>query len=150
VGIIPEKIKCIKGEKIPCLHIKNPNNQKKALKELSFQGSFDIISIVPTKEMYPMGKTKIKGTLPLCFIKEGKSFIAFSPALDLSTCGRTFEEAKKNFIEALELFFEECVSMGTLNEVLESCGWKKGRNKEWTPPAYIGEERIEFPHVACA
>jgi predicted RNase H-like HicB family nuclease len=102
------------------------------------------------KEVKTMKKIKIKGGLPLCFMKEGKSYIAFSPALDLSTCGRTFEEAKSNFTEALEIFLEECLSMGTLNEVLESCGWVKSRNKEWTPPAYIGEERIELPHLACA
>jgi len=65
---------------------------------------------------------EIKGTVPLCFMKEKKSFIAFSPALDLSTCGRTFEEAKTNFTEALDIFFEECIKMGTLNDVLESCG----------------------------
>lgn len=69
----------------------------------------------------PMQKIKISGTIPLCFMKEKKSFIAFSPALDLSTCGRTFEEAKKNFAEALEIFIEECLKMGTLGKVLGLC-----------------------------
>jgi predicted RNase H-like HicB family nuclease len=74
------------------------------------------------KETKILPKVKIKGTIPLCFMREKDSFIAFTPALDLSTCGRTFEEAKKNFAEALEIFFEECFSMGTLKEVLESRG----------------------------
>jgi len=79
-----------------------------------------------------MQKFEIDGTVPLCFLKEKNSFIAFSPALDLSTCGRTFEEAKRNFAEALEIFFEECLKMGTLKDVLESCGWIK-RKTGWVP-----------------
>ena len=95
-------------------------------------------------------KIKISGTIPLCFMKEKKSFIAFSPALDLSTCGKTFEQAKKNFSEALEIFFEECLAMGTLKEVLESCGWEKDPKNGWEPPSYIGEDRIELPHLMTA
>jgi hypothetical protein len=101
------------------------------------------------KETKAMQKIKIKGTIPLCFMKEKDSIIAFTPALDLSTCGRTFEEAKKNFIEALDIFFEECLRMGTLKDVLESCGWAKDRKNGWEPPSYIGEDRIELPRVAA-
>jgi predicted RNase H-like HicB family nuclease len=43
------------------------------------------------------------------FTKEKESYVAFSPALDLSTCGQTIEEARKNFAEVLETFFEECI-----------------------------------------
>jgi hypothetical protein len=96
-----------------------------------------------------MAKTKIKAAIPLIFMKEKKTFIAYSPALDLSSCGRTFEEAKNNFIEALRIFYEECISMGTLNEVLESCGWER-INKKWSPPSFISEEHIELPELATA
>ena len=82
-------------------------------------------------------------------MREKDSFIAFTPALDLSTCGRTLEEAKKNFAEALVIFFEECLRMGTLNDVLESCGWVKSRKNGWEPPAYIGEDRVEIPQLAA-
>jgi len=75
------------------------------------------------------------------FYKEGKMFIAYSQALDLSTCGKTYEEAKKNFAEALEIFLEECISMGTLPEVLESCGWQKVK-RHWQPPIFIGTDDI--------
>jgi hypothetical protein len=92
---------------------------------------------------------RMMGTLPVCFIKEEKSFVAFSPALDLSTCGRTLEESKKNFIEAVGIFFEECTKMGTLQDVLLSCGWVKKPKKGWVPPIYLGEEKIKVPQFAA-
>jgi predicted RNase H-like HicB family nuclease len=97
-----------------------------------------------------MPKKTILVGLPICFMKEKGSFVAFSPALDLSTCGKTFEEAKKNFAEALDIFFKECIEMGTLKEVLESYGWEKVRKKGWKPPAYIGEDRIKIPRLMPA
>ncbi|MGA1844012.1 MAG: type II toxin-antitoxin system HicB family antitoxin [bacterium] len=87
---------------------------------------------------------KIKGKIPVSFFKEGRMFVAYSTVLDLSTCGETFEEAKKNFTEALSIFIEECIRMGTLVEVLESYGWEK-IGKSWQPPAYIGHEDVPIP-----
>jgi predicted RNase H-like HicB family nuclease len=93
---------------------------------------------------------RITGGISLLFMREGKSFIAFSPSLDLSTCGRTLEEAKKNFVEALDILFEECLKMGTLAEVLQSCGWVKNRKNGWEPPAFIGESSIPIPQNVTA
>ncbi|MEK7636828.1 MAG: hypothetical protein AAB402_00355 [Patescibacteria group bacterium] len=45
--------------------------------------------------------------LPVSILREGKRFIAYTPALDLSTSGKTFDQAKQRFAEAAELFFEE-------------------------------------------
>ena len=52
--------------------------------------------------------------LPVSFIKEANQFVAYTPALDLSTSGRTLKEAKSNFSEAVEIFFNEITSAGTL------------------------------------
>jgi hypothetical protein len=54
-----------------------------------------------------------------------------------------------NFSEALEIFFEKCLKMGTLQDILDSCGWVK-RKTRWVPPAYIGEDRIKLPQFARA
>ena len=97
-----------------------------------------------------MPKMRLKASIPVCFLKEQQSFVAYSPAIDLSTCGKSLEDAKKNFAEAFDIFIEECVKMGTLNEVLESCGWIKGRGKKWEPPVYIGEDRVEIPALVTA
>ena len=49
--------------------------------------------------------------LNVSVIKEGDRFIAYSPALDLSTSGKSLEEATL-------IFFEELDSNGTTSEVL--------------------------------
>lgn len=46
--------------------------------------------------------------------KEGKMYVAYSPELDVSSCGPTLEKAKANLKEAVELFLEEAEKMGTL------------------------------------
>lgn len=64
--------------------------------------------------------------LQIQFFREGKYYIAHSPALDLSTCGKDFDEAKKRFEEAVEIFFKELIKRGTLEEVLlQDLGWQK-------------------------
>ncbi len=38
--------------------------------------------------------------------REGDGYVSLCPELDLASQGRTIEEARRNLIEALELFFE--------------------------------------------
>jgi predicted RNase H-like HicB family nuclease len=90
-----------------------------------------------------LNKIKIATKVPVSFFKEGNMFIAHSPVLDLSTCGNTFDEAKKNFEDALDIFIEECLSHNTLANALEMLGWKKQTNK-WNPPIFVGQESIPF------
>jgi len=42
--------------------------------------------------------------LPVSFLRESDQFVAYTPALDLSTSGTTLEEAKSNFTEAVGIF----------------------------------------------
>lgn len=67
-------------------------------------------------------KSVLAGQILVLYLKEGETFVAFSPVLDLSSCGRTFEEADKNFGEALHLFFSECMRRDTLEKTLIECG----------------------------
>lgn len=77
--------------------------------------------------------------LPVLFLREGMDFIAYSPAIDLSTAGETFEDAQKNFEEASQAFFEEMISQGTLEKGLKELGWQKN-DDHYTPPVLIGQE----------
>ncbi|MEA2092653.1 MAG: hypothetical protein U9P61_01630 [Patescibacteria group bacterium] len=65
-----------------------------------------------------MKNLKLQVNLPVSVLKEGKKFIAYTPALDVSASGDTYEEAKKRFDEVVHIFFEEVYEQGTLEEVL--------------------------------
>ena len=84
--------------------------------------------------------------LPVSLLRESDQFVAYTPALDLSTSGATLEEAKKNFTEAVEIFFDEIVEMGTFEDVLLDLGWKK-QNQDFIPPVVVsqGMESIRVP-----
>ncbi|NLE08268.1 MAG: hypothetical protein GX631_03310 [Dehalococcoidales bacterium] len=90
---------------------------------------------------------EIKAKIPVILFKEGKNIIAYSPALDLSSCGPTEEAARERFAEAARLFLTETAKMGTLDEVMKECGWKKVPNKQgWQPPVYKStEESVNIP-----
>lgn len=87
--------------------------------------------------------------LPVSFLKEADQFVAYTPALDLSTSGSTLEEAKNNFTEAVEIFFDEIVQMGTLEDVLLDLGWKR-QDKDFLPPVIVSQGmesvRVPFTH----
>ncbi len=55
--------------------------------------------------------------------KEGGMYTSFCPDLDVASCGRTVDEAKKNLREALEIYVEETSKIGTLNDLLEEAGY---------------------------
>ncbi len=55
--------------------------------------------------------------------RKGDWFLASAPELDFISQGRTFEEAKKNLLELINIQFEEMREMGTLEDYLTECGF---------------------------
>ncbi len=87
--------------------------------------------------------------ITVLFFKEGSKFIAYSPAIELSTCGDTEEQARKRFEEAVKIFFDEITKMGTIDDVLTECGWKRVTKKSsWSPPKYK-QELVSVPVGVC-
>ncbi len=89
-----------------------------------------------------MAHIKLQFNLPISIMREDSRYIAYTPALDLATSGKTYTEARKRFEEALYLFFEEIVKAGTLEKVLKDYGWKKIRS-QWRPPIVVSQEMQE-------
>jgi len=85
----------------------------------------------------------LKVNLPLFIFKEGESFVAYTPVLDLSSSGKTPEQARKRFQEAVDIFFEETLKKNTLEHVLRDLGWKKIK-QGWNPPRFISHESKEI------
>ena len=65
--------------------------------------------------------------MEVTFKPSGKYWIGSCPSLNVSTQGESFEQAKENLKEALILFFESCLSRGTLEEVLRRAGYSVGQ-----------------------
>lgn len=72
-----------------------------------------------------MKNVRINAKLPLTIFKEGDLYVADCPVLEIATAGKTVDEAKIRFNELVQIFFEELIDMGTLDQVLLSCGWQK-------------------------
>lgn len=76
--------------------------------------------------------------------EENGLFVAYSPRLEVASCGETIEKAKKNLKEAVNLFLEEAQKMGTLDKILEEAGFLKNK-KVWRAPKLISLEEICLP-----
>jgi len=86
-----------------------------------------------------MDKVMLKLQVPVSILREDKKYVAYTPALDLSTSGKNYQEVKKRFTEIVNIFFEELIKKGTLEEVLRDLGWKKVQSR-WNPPIVISQE----------
>ena len=86
-----------------------------------------------------MEKTILEFKLPISILREGKKYVAHTPALDLSTSGKNYEEVKRRFNEIVNIFFEELIKKGTLEDALRDLGWKKVQTR-WNPPLVISQE----------
>ena len=73
--------------------------------------------------------------------KERKTFVAYVPELDLSSCGATDEEARRNIRDAVQGFLETSAEMGTLGEILEEAGYER-EGDTWRAPEFVSLDRL--------
>ena len=98
--------------------------------------------------LYMASKLLIKN-LGVMITKHGNRFVAYSPALDLATCAKSVKGAKKNFIEAANLFLEEIFESGKADDVLSELGWNKV-HKKWSPPKTVSSTSLGIKIPAFA
>ncbi len=85
---------------------------------------------------------EVEVSLAVSVFKEGETFIAYTPALDLSTAGASLAEAKQHFAEAVRIFFAELGEAGTTEEVLTALGWEE--QQSWIPPVEVEHSTQTF------
>jgi predicted RNase H-like HicB family nuclease len=73
--------------------------------------------------------------------RKGKWFLASAPELDFVSQGSTFEEAKKNLIEVIQIQFDEMREMGTLEDYLGECGFIVREGEILPQKEIVGFER---------
>ncbi len=83
----------------------------------------------------------ISYNIPVTIMKQGKRFVAYSPAFDLSTSGKSKKDVEKKFQEIVAIFLEEIIGMGTLSDVLSELGWTRVQ-KKWSPPKFISSSSV--------
>ena len=88
------------------------------------------------KEVIKTDGESVKVLLNIIIKKEGDYYVAYCPALEVSSYGKTKKEAHKMFNEALEIFIEDTHSKGSFEKVLLQLGWKLQQKPvvKYTPP----------------
>lgn len=77
--------------------------------------------------------------------KEGDMYVAYAPAFDVSSCGATGEEARRNISDAVRGFLAVSAEMGTLEEILQEAGYRREGNG-WRPPEFVALDRFPATH----
>jgi predicted RNase H-like HicB family nuclease len=73
--------------------------------------------------------------------REGETYVAYVPALDVSSCGSTDEEARRNIRDAVRGFLATIAELGTLEEILIEAGYRREGDR-WVPPEFVSLDRL--------
>ncbi len=76
--------------------------------------------------------------------RENETYVAYCPELDISSCGKSVENAKEMLKTAVRLFIEEAEKMGTLEDILEESNYKKDESGKWLPPKLVATELLSI------
>lgn len=96
-----------------------------------------------------MLNNKLLFKLPVIITKQNRRFVAYTPALDISTSGKTEKDVKNKFVELVNLFLEEIIEAKTVDDILCELGWKKVQ-KTWKPPEVMASPYINMRIPAFA
>jgi len=86
--------------------------------------------------------------VPVDIYKDGRVFLASCARFGVITQGNTFEEAKDNLAEALSLFIETSIEMGTLEQILKESGFRPTMAAEDIHDNCPNHIELSFPFLA--
>ncbi len=92
-------------------------------------------------------KTMLPLTVKIIIDKRSSdaSYVAYTPELDVSSCGPTEQKARQNLKEAVGIVLDEIQKNGKLEEVLQELGFQKDK-QGWIPPS-VSFEPFYFPSI---
>lgn len=76
--------------------------------------------------------------------KEGETYVAYCPELDLSSCGNSVPQAKDMLKTAIRLFIEESEKMGSLDEILSEGNYTINHDGRYVPPKIVAAEEVSL------
>ncbi len=68
--------------------------------------------------------------------KEGEMYVAYCKELDVSSCGHSIDEARKNIKDALIGFLESARDRCVLEQILEESGYTLNK-RQWSAPELL-------------
>jgi predicted RNase H-like HicB family nuclease len=83
-------------------------------------------------------KKSILVNVDIVIVKDGDYFIAYCPALQVSSYSHNEKEARSGFDEALQIFVEETEKKGSFEKVLLKMGWSL---RQVPAPSYVPPKR---------
>ena len=86
------------------------------------------------------------------FFEEDGQIIGIAPEINVSSFGSDLADAKRSLQEAVELWLEGCIEMGTLEQVLEEEGFTQSQDGSWVHRLSVAEESmtLSMPQMAMA
>lgn len=81
--------------------------------------------------------------LTIYLTREGRQYVAHAMPLDVVSSGPTPEAAREAVYEAVRAFLLTAADEGTLEEVLEDCGYERCGDR-WVCPDFIALEKHEL------
>ncbi len=73
--------------------------------------------------------------------KEGATYVAYVPALDVSSCGRPMKRLAEISATRCGGFLAACADMGTLDEILREAGYEPD-GQGWRAPEFVSIDRL--------
>jgi predicted RNase H-like HicB family nuclease len=74
--------------------------------------------------------------------REGDTYVAHVPELDISSCGDTEAETRRNIKDAVAGFLNTAEERGTLVQILEEAGYRLEGGR-WHEPEIVSTERMQ-------
>jgi predicted RNase H-like HicB family nuclease len=82
-------------------------------------------------------------TLTVQIWREDGAYVAYSPELDVSSCGNSLRQSKARLRQAVGLFLEEAARRGTLENILAEAGFEK-RGNTYRARQILAKEKIRL------
>lgn len=110
---------------------------------LNFLHTLIVIPMFGKKDFIKKTMDSITVGINVVIVQEENQFIAYCPALELSSYGDDIKQAKKRFEKEIEIFFEETSHRGTLEKYLLKLGWTLTQKPK---PKYYPPLNIKTPY----
>lgn len=89
---------------------------------------------MPAESAMPAIQVQYTANVPVMVTRDDGAIVAYTPAFNVGSCGRTQAEAVRRLGEAITAFVADCAKAGTLHEALTELGWRPAKDNRFEAP----------------